>query len=143
MQSALAIQFVAQTDVKCERYKYSTDKAKRVVINSADPPELKLNGKPLGTSQKEVHIGIHRNSNNNNIETVDDRVKVARRAAYNLMGAGLCGLNGVGPEIASLEYDTYSMPSQHCYADWSLLDTLHVGKKELEKLETDHRKNLR
>ena len=59
--------------------------------------------KTPGTSKKEVHLGIHRNSNNNNVETVEDKIKMARRAAYISMEGGLCGLNGVGPEVVTLQ----------------------------------------
>ena len=36
------------------------------------------------------------------MDTIDARSKSARKATYSL-----CGLEGVGPEVALLEYDTY------------------------------------
>ena len=52
---------MAETDAKCERYTYNASKTKTVAINCSTAPILKLNDKPLGTSSKEVHVGIHRN----------------------------------------------------------------------------------
>ena len=104
MQIALTM---AETDAKCERYTYNVSKTKTVSINCSIAPVLKLNDKPLGTSSKEVHVGIHRNDTNSNTDTIEARVKSARRTAYSLMGAGMHGLNGIGPEIAALQYATY------------------------------------
>ena len=54
------------------------------------------------------------------------------------MGAGMHGLNGVGPEIAALQYRTYVLPTL-TYG----LETLVLGSKELAALSAFHRKNLR
>ena len=51
-----------------------------------------------------------RNNKNNNLNTIQARVKEARRSAYSLMGAGLCGLNGSGVEVALMLYSTYIIP---------------------------------
>ena len=129
---------MAEADASRERYKYNTDKTKTVAINTRDPPVLKLNGAPLGVSPAEVHVGVHRTNTNNNLDTVHDRIQKARRASYSLMGAGLCGLNGVGPEVALLQYKTYVLPTL-LYG----LEAIVLGKTEMELLEAYHRKNLR
>jgi len=129
---------MAETNAKCERYTYNASKTKTVAINCSTAPILNLNDKPLGTSSKEVHVGIHRNDTNSNADTVEARVKSARRTAYSLMGAGMHGLNGIGPEIAALQYATYVLPTL-IYG----LETLTLNPNEIKSLSTYHRKNLR
>ena len=65
-------------------------------------------------------------------------MKSARRTAYSLMGAGMHGLNGIGPEIAALQYATYVLPTL-IYG----LETLTLNPNEIKNLSTYHRKNLR
>ena len=135
MQSVL---ITAEVDASRERYKYNTDKTKVVPINVRNKPDFVLNGKPLGISSAEVHLGIHRTSDNKNSLTVEARIKGARRAAYKLRGAGLVGYIGVGPEVALVEYSTYIIPTL-LYG----LEALVLSSKEVAKLELYHRKNLR
>ena len=69
--------------------------------------------------------------------TVDDRVMQARRVAYRLRGVGLVGYIGVGSDVAIIEYNTYVIPTL-LYG----LKALVLDRKEVEKLEVYHRKNL-
>jgi hypothetical protein len=135
MQASLNI---AALDASRERYKFNADKTKTVSVRSTQPPKLNLNGKPLGCSDMEVHVGIARSCKNHNKNTVKDRVQTARRAAYSLMGAGFHGLNGTGPEIATLQYKTYVLPTL-LYG----LQALVLKDSELEILSSYHRTNLR
>ena len=57
--------------------------------------------------------------------------------AYNLHGAGMHSLNGVGPKVAIDEYTTYVLPSL-----LYVLEALVLERSELEALELHHRKNL-
>ena len=51
-----------------------------------------------------------------------------------------CGLKRIRPEIASTEYDTYiTLSLMLLYG----LEATVLGKKEIERLEAHHRKNLR
>jgi hypothetical protein len=135
MQTALLI---AQEDAAREQYIYNTQKTKTVTINATDEHTFILNDKPIGSSNSEKHLGILRNSKNSNSETIDCRIRDARRTAYSLLGAGLCGLNGSGPEIGMTLYSTYVLPVL-MYG----LETLVLQSKDLDKLETYHRRNLR
>ena len=54
------------------------------------------------------------------------------------MGAGLHGLNGTGPEVANIQYETYITPTL-LYG----LEVLVLSKPELATLEAYHRKNIR
>ena len=48
---------------------------------------------------------------NTDKETIRNRVKKARQTSYNLMGAGMHGLNGTGPAVAMIQYTTYVLPT--------------------------------
>jgi hypothetical protein len=135
MQQALTI---TEIDASRDRYVFNCDKTKTVYINSKLPPSLTLYDQELGCSTSEKHLGIHRNAKNTNIDTIHERVKSARRASYSLMGAGLHGLNGVGPEVAFLQYKVYVIPIL-LYG----LESLVLSPKELETLEIYHRTCLR
>jgi hypothetical protein len=135
MQEALCI---AATDACRERYNFNLTKTKMIAINCKDPSKLLLNGEPIGNSDKEKHLGIVRNNKNTNTDTILMRIKDARRTAYSLLGAGLCGLNGSGPEVALTLYSTYVLP-QLLYG----LETLVLKTSEIEELNKYHRRNLR
>jgi hypothetical protein len=128
----------AEADASRERYKFNRDKTKTVVINTKHVPELTLSGGSIGASESEAHLGIYRSHTGNNRHTVEERIKGARRAAYALMGAGLHGLNGTGPEVSLIQYSTYVIPTL-LYG----LEALVLGKTEMKSLEDYHRKNLR
>ena len=134
MQTALNI---AEYDAARERYIYNTEKTKSIIINSKTDVELLLNGQTLGVSTQEKHLGIMRNNKNNNLDTIQARVKEARRSAYSLMGAGLCGLNGSGVEVALMLYSTYIIPVM-LYG----LEALVLQESELDILEDFHKRNI-
>ena len=115
-----------------------TTKTKTVSVNCKIPPLLLLNNKPLGSSPSETHVGIARIANNTNIETVKKRVKCARQTSYSLMGAGLHGLNGTGPMVAMIQYNTYVVPTL-LYG----LEALVLRTDEIQPLDKFHRKCLR
>ena len=124
MQQALN---VAEQDASMERYCVNTDKTnimnkvastiskpiasninKSIAPSNAESIALNfiMNGKEIGISEKEAHLGIQHSQKNNNIVTAEERIKTARAAAYTLMGAGTHGYNGMGTEIALQEYLT-------------------------------------
>ncbi len=64
MQANLAI---AEHDASRECYRYNTEKTKYIAINvPSEQLNLQLNGKLLGASNKEKHLGIVRNAQGNN-----------------------------------------------------------------------------
>jgi hypothetical protein len=135
MQKAIK---TAEIDASRDRYRFNCDKTKFITVNTKLEPHLTLNGTQLQTSSVEKHLGILRNSKNNNMDTVQERVKDARRATYGLMGAGMHGLNGVGPDVSLTQYKTYILPIL-LYG----LEALVLSAKESEILELFHRKCLR
>ena len=135
MQQALII---AQQDASRERYTYNVEKTKVISINRKEKTNLILNNKSLGTSNSEMHLGSVRNSTGTNRDTIRDRIQKARRVAYSLMGAGFYGLNGVGPEIAAIQYETYVIPTL-LYG----LEALILDSNDIADLEKYHRACLR
>ena len=135
MQIALNI---AARDSSMERYKFNAEKTKTIIINAKEQPHLTVNQQQIGISSKEVHLGISRRDDLSNCSTVEDRVRSARGTAFSLMGAGFHGLNGVGAEVAKVQYNTYVIPTL-LYG----LEALIVSDNELETLAKFHRKALR
>ena len=129
---------VAERDAGQERYKYNTDKTKVIINNTDVAPNLQLNSTTLDISNKEPHLGIIRNNKNNNADTMDNRVKSARRVVFSLLGAGYVGLNGAGPYIAALQYRTYVAPVL-LYG----LEAIVPNTKDFSALSLFHRNNLR
>ena len=70
---------IAELDSSRQRYSFNTEKTKIISCNTSQTTTCVLNGKEIGNSIKEVHLGISRNSENNHQDTVNDRIKSARR----------------------------------------------------------------
>ena len=121
-------------------YKFNCVKTKSITLNSKNNilPQLLLNNKWLDQSSKEVHLSIYRNSVGSNTDTVQERIKSAWRAAYSLMGAGMHGLNGVGPQIGARQYCVYIIPIL-LYGP----EVLVLKPTEMTMLEIFHRKCIR
>ena len=59
-------------------------------------PTVKRQGTIIETSSNETHLGIARTDDSANGEIVSNQIKTVRRTSYEVMGAGLHGVNGVG-----------------------------------------------
>ena len=129
---------IAALDSQRQRYSFNVDKTKIVSLNSKNDPSCLLSKEPIAMSTCETHLGISRNNKNTNKDTINARIINARCAMYSLMGAGLHGLNGVGPEVAIMQYNIYVLPTL-LYG----LEALHLTDKDIEELSKFHRTNLR
>ena len=89
---------IAEQDASREVYKYNIEKTKTIVVNTKSSPDFSLNNKSLRVSNKESHLSTCRTHNSINVDTIDARIKNARKATYSLMGASLNGLDVVGPD---------------------------------------------
>ena len=94
----------AQLDAERERYNFSKTKTRSMMISKGKShthpkPTVKLQGTIIKTSSKEMHLGIARTDDRANGENVSNRIKTTCRSSYELMGAGLHRVNGVGPEV--------------------------------------------
>ena len=129
---------IAQRDAAREQYNFNCDKTKYIKINNKNSTSLTLNSKPLGLSTCEPHLGIHRNTNGNNEDTIQSRISAARRTVMSLLGAGLRGYYGTGPYAGALKYKTYVLPIL-IYG----LEVLVLSTTEIKILEKYHRQNIR
>ena len=129
---------IAEHDAAREGYKFNVDKTKVITLHTKCNPELQLNGQTIGISECEPHLGIMRNSKGNNTDTVESRIRSARKTVFSLLGAGFYGLHGTGPLIAVLKYRTYVVPTL-LYG----LEALTLGRDERSALGAYHRQCLR
>ena len=67
-----------------------------------------LHDAPLEQVDSYTHIGIQRDLNKSTL--VSERIKLARRTSYALMGAGLHGYNGVNPKVGIKLWNMYVCP---------------------------------
>lgn len=132
---------IAESDASHQRYCYSATKTAIQVINSPtnfDYPEYRLNNQPLATSTREKHLGIERTPDTRTTQTIEQRICIGRRTAYSLMGAGLHGLNGVGPKTARKLIDCYILPAM-----LHGLEALSLSERDCLPLENHYRSLLR
>ena len=84
-----------------------------------------------------LHLGIKHGLLTAN-PTIEDRVPLARRTLYSLMGPGLHGLNGLPVPVSIHLYETYVL-SRATFG----LDTIVATTTALEPLEQFHKKAMR
>ena len=130
---------IAEHDAACQRYSFSETKTKIISINrKKHTREILLNKKPLQFSTEEKHLGIYRSNTLSNAPTINNRIKSARRAMYQLMGAGLYGYNGINPTVSKHLIDMYILPIL-IYG----LEALTLTPKDIEPLEKFYKNTLR
>ena len=95
-----------------------------------------MNGKDIKVEQNTVHLGIKRDSSNR--VNTEEKVNLARRAAYALMGAGFHGGDGLTPEICAFMWTSYVVP-RLVYGS----KVQKLFRTDFEKLEQLQRKCLR
>ena len=69
---------------------------------------------------------------------IEDRISLARRTAYSLMGTGFHGNNGISPQYSVHIYMTYVIP-RLMYG----LEAVTLKSKHITSLESFHRKTIR
>jgi hypothetical protein len=86
-----------------------------------------------------THLGIDRYPDSLTSETfISDKIKLARRTAYSLMGAGFHGTNGLSPSICRAIYTIYVQP-RLLYG----LECMVLKRKHYDALELYHRGLIR
>jgi hypothetical protein len=132
---------IAQEDASKERYEFSQKKTRVMQVGAdagSQPPTVLLNGEPILESSTETHLGIVRSADTKSTTAVKEKIKIGRRTANALMGAGLHGLNGLTPPICQSLIDVYVTPAiLHGLEALRLNDTQHA------LLEAHHRKLIR
>ena len=64
----------------------------------------------LTVSSECTHLGTLRSSDKVQSQLIEDRIKLARRTTYALMGMGLHGNDGVNPILSARMISTFVMP---------------------------------
>jgi hypothetical protein len=94
------------------RYIISTQKSCVLQCNSKENHTWNINGQNLERADTATHLGIKRDnkSKTGTKEVVADRIQIARRTVYALMGAGLHGLSGLNPRASIHLINCYVIP---------------------------------
>ena len=129
-----------------ERYEIHPIKTTTSVYNSVDAKTWNeihpwsINGRPLPVVESFTHLGINRSvTNSNTVSTlVKDRIQLARRTVYAMMGAGMHGLNGLPPITSYHLYDVHVV-SRYL----SNLESIILTRKDIDALEKYHRTFLK
>ena len=139
--NAQALLLMAEHNASKDRYTFSSAKSRVIHLQGRDadiPMELVFSGGPIKYSSAETHLGLVRSSNGRSMAAVSNRISVGRRTAYQLMGAGLCGLNGMSPSVSKNLIQVYVMPAMS-YG----LEAICMADKDLEEIEAYYRNLLR
>ena len=132
---------MAQHNSEKDRYTFSTTKSKVIYIPGKDSEpqmDLQFNSNNIGYTSGETHLGLVRTPSGSSTPAVLNRVSVGRRTAYQLMGAGLSGLNGVSPDISRNLIQVYVTPAM-TYG----LEALRLATSDIEEVERFYRSLLR
>ena len=76
--------------------------------------EWVLGDKIMPVVENTTHMGILRSSSKHEVHAVEHTIQKVRRTAYDLMGAGLLGENGLDPESSISLLNTYVFPVLFC-----------------------------
>lgn len=122
------------------QYNIHPSKTKVLGSNTTNNSQLKWSLKEniLELSDSTTHLGIERTNRLENEKNIDNRIKLARRTKYSLMGSGLHGTNGIDPITGYNIYKTYVLP-RLLYG----LEALPMTTTQINTLEKFHRDTLR
>ena len=97
-----------------------------------------LDGNEITASDQATHLGLIRSGNKEGEINVNERIKIARRTKYALLGTGMHGSNGIDAHTSYKIYKTYVLP-RLLYG----LEVIFLNKSNIQTLELFHRKSLR
>ena len=130
---------IVSTYAAKERYVIHPDKSAYVTYNVKHPQPIEIVNKQVTPSDKATHLGIDRYKEKPCHDGfINDRLSLARRTAYSLMGTGFHGVNGISPDISIKIYQCYVIPRM-LYG----LEAIVLTSKQQQLLERQHRKILR
>ena len=135
---------LAQNNASKDRYVFSASKSKvihipdRATKTITHKQPLHFNSLNIDYSSKETHLGLSRTPDGTCTQAVKDRIQTGRRTAYQLMGAGLSGMNGISPHTSKTLVNVYVNPAL-MYG----LESLRLEDKEVTLIDNYHRGLLR
>ena len=122
-----------------ERYTIHPKKSQLITYGVAAPSPPILNGTAIPCTDKLTHLGIDRYTDNvTPSQFITDRISLASRTAYALMGSGFHGMNGISPKVSIQIYRIYVIP-RLMYG----LEAVVLNKTQITELEAFHRKTLK
>ena len=90
-----------------------------------------MNGKVIENVDTYKHLGLIRNSkSNDNAELITERIQLARKTAYFLIGTGLLGLNGANLEVSVTLWNLCIKP-RLLFG----LESIQLSRTDISKLE--------
>jgi hypothetical protein len=123
-------------DSAMEKYTYSQAKSKVLIYNTnikmedwRDIQPLQLAASPIEVVAEQEHLGVIRTANNTS-QRVKERIILARRSMYALMGAGMHGLNGLSTVVSHKLWTTYIIPRMT-----HTLEATKLRKTEIQQLD--------
>ena len=123
----------------CNRYIIHPSKSQIITFGNKDDISCSIGPDPVPVTDSMTHLGLLRKSDELVPSSlIENRISLANRTAYSLMGAGLHGTNGLPPALCLRVYHTYVLPRM-LYG----LEALPLKPAHIQILEKTHRKFLR
>ncbi len=134
---------LADNYASLERYNIQPAKSSVTVFHMSNKAQNHLDcwtlgSNPLPVSQTFTHLGLTRFSMEVKDGAITEKVKLARRTAYALMGTGLHGRNGLPAAVSLKIYKSYVLP-RLLYG----LEAMNLDSKQLRELDQYHIRFLR
>ena len=127
------------------RYVLHPEKSTVLIMNSKTPLHVwrevkpfRLGDAPLQIATDCTHLGLLRSTNSSNRTLVEERLKLARRTTYMLMGAGVHGRNGINPITSNKLLNIYVLP-RYLHD----IETINLNITEMKLMSNQHRKVLK
>jgi hypothetical protein len=126
-----------------ERYTFSAEKTKAMVMNNAkrdwsDTPMWKIGERNIDVSTSEVHLGLVRTPDCKAASTVRVNIQKARRAGFSMMRVGVYGRNGLHVHTNLHLFNCFQLP-RLLYG----LEVLPLLQGDKDDLDLFHRSTLK
>ena len=134
MQAAVDI-----VDLYSREHRYRINPTKSAILtfnNNAFRPPIALRNQIIPYPDEYVHLGLVRSYSKH--ANTDERIQLARRAMYGLMGAGMHGRNGISPQLSYQLWKIFVLPRM-LYG----LEVTTYKSTDMSKLDKFQRKTLR
>ena len=95
----------------CNRYIIHPSKSQIITFGNKEDISCSIGPDPVPVTDSMTHLGLLRKSDELVPSSlIENRISLANRTAYSLMGAGLHGTNGLPPALCLRVYHTYVLP---------------------------------
>ena len=126
----------AETYANREHYTIHPTKTVTLQYNEAEECPITLYEKQVPIEEETTHLGIKRNTKCQ--PSIDEKINLAQRTAYSLMGAGFHGKSGVKQSIKADMWRKYVVP-RLCFG----LKVHYIKKKDIHQLEVFQKRCLK